>query len=88
MNRLKVKLIPAIFSIAVVGCVSSMSRYSESNKAEMTKYKANYCSTEVEWIVNNGDTAQIGLEHDKIWISTTRLSNGQMRVSLKTERCN
>lgn len=87
MKKSYLLIYTACFAVfALIGCNNFFSLTPESKKAEMIAYRATYKITEAEWILNVGDTAQIGLEREKIWITANTLKNGQIRLKFKSEK--
>lgn len=68
--------------IAFIAC---QSKSFVDKRSEMTHYQSTPSETNVEWIVNFKDTAQIALNCDIVLISIDRLEDGEMKLSLKAK---
>lgn len=71
-----------IVIMAFIACQSKSFVYERS---EMTHYHATPYETNVEWIVDFKDTAQIALNCEIVLISVEKLENGKMKLSLKAK---
>lgn len=74
-----------LMTLLVVTACSKKPIYEKVERAEMVNYYANPFETEVEWIVNFNDTAQMALNCEVVLISVEDLKNGQMKLSLKSK---
>ena len=56
--------------------------------ATMTEYHATPYLTEVEWDIVLGETAQMALYSETIYITPIKEKNGRIKLLLKVERAN
>ena len=71
-------------SMAFHACQQKRSHMYEKNL--MTQYQATPYETDVEWVVNFKDTAQMALTCETVYISVAKAEGGKLRLSLKSKR--
>ena len=70
-----------------VGC-NALQTTKSPRTAFMTEYHATPYFTEVEWDIVLGETAQMALYSETIYITPIKEKNGRIKLLLKVERAN
>ena len=78
----------AITALCVLFALFASCNYNTSSIASMTKYHATSHTTEVEWNIEFGETAQMSLYCETVYITAVKEKNGKIRLIFKAERPN
>jgi|5B_taG_2_1085324.scaffolds.fasta_scaffold16706_6 major membrane immunogen (membrane-anchored lipoprotein) len=70
-----------VLFVLFVGCNDTPIR-----RATVTDYHATSRSTEVEWDIEFGETAQMSLSCETVYITAIKEKDGKIKLLLKSER--
>ena len=78
----------AITALCVLFALFASCNYNVGGIANMTEYHATPYTTEVEWDLEFGETAQMALSCETVYITAVKEKNGRIRLILKAEKPN
>ena len=78
----------AITAFCVLFALFASCNYNVGSIATMTEYHATPYLTEVEWDIEFGETAQMSLYCETVYITAVKEKNGKIKLILKAERPN
>ena len=78
----------AITALCVLFALFAGCNNNAGRIATMTEYHATPYFTEVEWDIVLGETAQMALYSETIYITPIKEKNGRIKLLLKVERAN